>query len=1111
MRPAIICWTRIPSAMLVASLLVAPLIFTGTAAAGVDARMFRYADVSATQIAFVYAGDIWVVDKAGGVANRLSSPAGEEQFPRFSPDGSRIAFSANYDGNVDVYVVPATGGTPHRVTHHPGDDRLLDWTPDGERLLFASNRSHGLYLGQFFSVAPGGGLPEKLPVPYGEFGALTPDGRRIAFTTKAREFRTWKRYRGGLAPEIWLLDLESLESRNLSDSDANDMQPMWHGETLYFLSDRGPRQRANLWALDPAGGAPRQVTHFTDDDITFPAIGPAEIVFQAAGRLYLLDLSTEEQRQVEVQVVTDRATLMPRKKNVSQEISEATVSPSGARVVFEARGELFSVPATEGVVLPIAHSSASAERYPAWSPDGAQLAYWSDATGEYELTVADPRNGKGPKPLTRLGPGFRYRLFWSPDSKRIAFIDHAQTIQVLEVETREITRIDNGLQWLHPDLTGFELGWSPDSRWIAYHRHLETGTTAIFLFDVETGKRHQVTSGYYSDGGPVFDPDGKYLFYRSNRDLQPVYSDLDATWVYPNTARLVAVPLRGDVPSPLAPRNDDEATGEQDEPSDEGGGDNNGKKAKKDAGDDDDGEDDEPPPAPVEIDLEGFESRVVLLPPGSGNYGSLRSVSGKLVYRRAPRSGSSDETAPIVYYDLEEREEKTVLPDSRGYEVTADGQKLLVAHEGGWAVVDLEPDAKIDKPVPTGELTAMVDPRQEWRQMFDDIWRVYRDNFYDEAMHGLDWDGLRRHYRALLEDAVTRRDVTFVMGELIGEINASHTYVGGGDVEQAPRRPVGLLGIDWALDDGTFRVERIIHGADWDNESRSPLAEPGVDVEEGDYILAVNGVPLDTDAEPWAALAGLAGQAVLLTVNDEPSLENARSVLVETLSSDRRLRQLDWIESNRRRVAEATGGRVGYVYVPNTGVFGQTELVRQYTSQAVMDGLIVDERWNGGGQLPDRFVELMTRQRVMHVYFRHAATTHWPSGAHFGPKVMLINGWAGSGGDAFPFFFREMGAGPLIGERTWGGLIGPAFGHRLVDGGVFTAPPGRLYGPDGEWFAEGHGVEPDIAVIDDPGELARGRDPQLQAAVAEVLRLLESGAPEIPERPEFESRVPAGR
>lgn len=1081
-------------------LLIAALLPVATSGqAQVDARMFRYPDVSQSHIAFVFAGDIWVVEKEGGLAMRLSSPRGEELFPRFSPDGSRIAFSANYDGNTDVYVVPALGGEPTRVTYHPGTDRLVDWSPDG-RLLFASARRSGVTrFSQLYLIPAAGGMPEQTPVPYGEFAALSPDGRRLAFTTKARGFRTWKRYRGGLAPDIWLFDLETLDATNITEHEANDELPMWYEGTIYFLSDRGPERRYNIWAYEIEGADLRQVTHFTDFDISWPAIGPADIVFQAGGRLYLLDLSSEEQREVKVNVVTDLASLRPRRQSVGDNIQSAHISPSGARAVFQARGEIFTVPAEHGVVRRLGDGSASAERYPAWSPDGKSIAYWSDASGEYELLLK-PADGKGEgRTLTSLGAGYRYRPFWSLDSKKIAFIDHTQTIKVLDVESGQLTEVDRGLYWLHSTLQGFEVSWSSDSRWLAYSRDLETGNAAIFLFDVDSGERYQVTSGYYSDHEPAFDPEGKYLYYFSDRDLAPIYSDLDATWIYPNTTRLVAVPLRKDVASPLAPRSDEESAADRDE--------------ERSASDREAGEEDtsDTKGGGVDIDIDDFELRAVLLPAARGNYSTLRAASGKLIYRRQPRTGSADENAAIVYWDLKERKEETILDDAGAYELSADGKKILTVQRRRWAIIDVKPNQKIDETLATGKLEMAIEPSAEWNQLFTEVWRTYRDYFYDPNLHGLDWHELRRHYGSLLQDAVTRWDVNFIIGELIGEVNASHTYVFGGDTETPSRRQVGLLGIDWALENGAFRVDRIVRGAAWDAESRSPLLESGVGVTEDDYILAVNGVPLDTARSPHAAFEGLAGETVALTVNDRPTLEGARQVLVETLPSESRLRNLEWIEGNRRRVAEATDGRVGYIYVINTGTSGQTELVRQFNSQMTKDGLIIDERFNGGGQLPDRFIEKMDRQMVSILFFRHARNRTWPPVTHYGPKAMLINGWAGSGGDAFPWFFREMEVGPLIGERTWGGLIGPASGHQLIDGGFFTAPPGRLYTTRGEWFAEGHGVEPDIPVVDDPGEMAKGHDPQLEAAIAEVMRLIEENPPRVPEPPPFERRVPERR
>ncbi len=560
--------------LLISSLVLVLVLSAGVAFAGVDARMLRFPDVSDSAIAFVYAGDIWVVDKQGGVARRLSSPAGEETFPRFSPDGSAIAFSGNYDGNTDVYVVPAGGGEAVRITHHPEDDRFLDWTPDGGELLFASSMTSGTRrFSQLWRVPATGGMPQRLPVPYGEFGAISADGRTLAYQPASRDFRTWKRYRGGLAPDIWLFDLEQQTAKNITDNVANDSQPMWHGGTLYFLSDRGAGMRSNIWALEIASGATRQVTSFEDFDVRFPAIGPDEIVFEAGGALYLLDLASEQVREVAIEVVTDAATLRPRTVEVADLLSTGDISPSGKRAVFEARGELFTVPAEHGPVRNITGSSAARERFPAWSPDGGEIAYWSDESGEWQLYVR-PADGAGEaRKLTDFGPGYRFQPHWSPDGEKIAFIDNEQVIRLIDVESGALTRVDT-LLWnsSFPALDGFTMSWSADSRWLAYDKALQSRMSALFLFDSEAKKLHQVTTGFYDTLGPVFDVGGDYLFCLVNREFSPSYSDFDGTWIYANATRLAAIPLREDVASPLAPRSDDEEAEDEDEEGDDDDG-----------------------------------------------------------------------------------------------------------------------------------------------------------------------------------------------------------------------------------------------------------------------------------------------------------------------------------------------------------------------------------------------------------------------------------------------------------------------------------------------------------------------------------------------------------
>ena len=1103
-------------------LLAAPTL----AHAQIDARMLRQPAVSKTQIAFVYAGDIWTVPRTGGTAVRLSSPRGEESFPRFSPDGTRIAYSADYDGNIDVHVVPSAGGLALRLTHHPMPDRVIGWSVDGRRVLFASSRESGRQrFNQFFTVGMDGGLPDKLPVPYGEFGTFSPDGGQFVYMPMSQDFRNWKRYRGGWSPDLWLFDLKTFASKNLTSNAANDAQPMWHGKTLYFLSDRGASQRNNIWAYDMAGGRTRQITQFDDFDVTFPSIGPDAIVFQAGGRLYLLDLTSEKWTEVPVKVVTDEMTLRPRTVKVDSLIGDAWPSPTGKRAVFNARGDAITVPAEHGAVVNVTRSSGVAERYPRWSPDGKTLAYWSDRSGEYELTLR-PAEGTGPeRKVTSIGKGFRYPPQWSPDSKKLAFIDQSMTIHLFDSDGGKVTRIDQSPIWMgHGELESFRLQWSPDSRWIAYARpDGDTANNAIFIYDTKAGKLTQATSGYLNDRMPVFDPDGKYLFYGSDRTFNPVYGSFDNSWTYANPTRLVALPLRKDVVSPLVPRNDAESAvldTPADKPGDKPGekpADKPGEKPgeKPQAAEEKKSEDkkDEPPAKPpvVTIDFDGLEGRAVELPPAPGNYADVQAVKGKLLYRRLPRTGSAGpgEKSPIVYFDFAEREEKTVLDSADGFEATFDGKKLLVASAGKFAMVEIKPAQKFEKPMATADMEAPVDPRAEWRQIFMDTYRFERDFFYDPNMHGVDWDGLKARYSKLLDDAVTRWDVDFVIGEFIGELNASHTYKGGGDIENVPARTVGMLGIDWELKDGAYRVKKIIRGGPWDSSVRSPLDEPGVNIKEGDYILAVNGVPIDPKADPWAGFQGLGDKTVVLTVSGAASGTNPRQAVVKTLSDDTELRFRAWIEERRQIVDKATKGKVGYIYVQSTGVPAQNELVRQFMAQWKKDGLIIDERWNSGGQIPDRFIELLHRPILAYWAVRDGQSWQWPPVAHRGAQVMLINGWSGSGGDAFPTYFRQAGLGPLIGTRTWGGLIGISGAPLLVDGGNVTVPTFRMYDPKGQWFAEGHGVEPDIAVEEDPAQLAKGTDPQLTRAIKEVMDQI-AKLPPPPARPAYEKRIPGG-
>lgn len=1061
------------------------------ALAQISAKLIRSADVSATQIAFVYGGDIWVMPKSGGTAMQVTHSPGEESWPRFSPDGSEIAFTASYGGNEDVYVMPSTGGVPTRVTYQSHSDRMVEWHPDGDRVLFASARESGRQsFRQLYLVPKTGGLPEKLAVPYAELASYSDDGGRLAYITKITESYPFKRYRGGLASDIVVFDLERNTAENITVNPANDGKPAWVGDRIYFVSDQGPNMRLNLWAHDVSTGTATQVTDFEDFDISFMSAGPQDVVFEAGGALQLMDVATQSYHEVPVRVVSDLSVEMPRSVDVSGGIGNMTASPGGKRVVFQARGELFNVPVSDGYVVNLTRSSGAFDRDPAWSPDGAHVAYWSDRSGEYEIWLQASDGTGEPRQLTRRGRGYGYRLYWSPDSRRIAFIDETNDIGVVDVDSGEVTVAGNYVFNVgHGGRQGYPIAWSPDSRWIAFTQGADNTHSVVMLYDVESGARHQVTSGFYDDSDPVFSTDGEHLFYLTNRDMSAAYSSLgDGTWVYPNATQIASASLTRGAPSLLEPRNDEVADSDE-------------TPARPDSAE-----------VVVEVEPEGIESRLVLLPPDAGNIANLMAFDGKVVYRRLANTGSGGGPASLVLYDIESREEETVMANVSAVVATADGSGLLVRSGARYGVVEPARGQSIEDEIPTDGLVMDLVPREEWRQIFTDTWRRHRDFFYDPNMHRIDWEGLREQYGALLDDARTRWDVSYLQSQLVSELSAGHTYTNGGDVERVTPVVTGFLGIDWAQDAKGYRVERIVRPAEWDTEVRSPFDRPGIDVQEGDYVLSVNGAPLDPDEDPYAAFEGLSGRTISLRISRSGDATDARQVVVQALTQGQevQLRYLEWIENNRRMVDELSDGALGYVYMSNTGDRGQLELVRMFYGQLDKQGFVIDERFNGGGQLADRFLELMQRPVVYNLHWRHGRDQTQPAKTNTGPMGMLINGWAGSGGDGLPWAFQELEAGPIVGERTLGILVGPATGHQLIDGGGITVPGARLYDNDGHWFWEGEGVSPDIEVWDDPNLLVQGRDPQIERVVEEVMRLVRESPPVMTPAPPLEDRSARG-
>ncbi len=1052
------------------------------AATAAPTQLLRFPDVCSNQVAFVYAGDIHLVGRAGGAARRLTSHAGLELFPKFSPDCRWIAFSAEYSGTRQVWVIPADGSAqPRQLTWYSDvgpmpprggfDYRVLDWTPDGTRILVRMNRDpFDERAGRPYYVPFKGGMEQPLPVPETGGGMLSPDGTKYVYTPIDREFRTWKRTRGGRAQDVWVYDLLANDSKRLTDHRATDNQPTWIGDSIYFTSDR--EYTLNLWKVSPEGGEATQVTHFTDYDVLWPSAGADAIVFEQAGQLWLFNPADNATTKLAIEVSGDRPQALASIKNVANQIESFDLSPKGERALLAARGELFTVPAKNGEIRNISHTPGEREISASFSPDGRLVVYLSDASGEYEIYVRASDGSDEPRRLSTDGDIWRFAPKFSADGKRIAYSDKKNRLRVIDVASARTSEVDTAT--VGNEITDYV--WSPDGMHLVYVKTDAAGLERLWHYGVG-GKARQLTNGDFDADTPAFDPKGRYLYFTSNRDHNLSFSSYEFNYLYTNSTRLYAATLSADE-TPLNRLKSDEINGDDASEESEGSDDKKDKDPPK-------------PDGRVRFDVEGFENRVTVLGVGPGNYAGLTGSSKGLFYVAFTGAPNG---ADLKFFNVEDAKEVTILKGINGYVLSANGEKVLFrTGPDKLGIADAIADQDASKVLDLKRLELRIDPPVEWAQMLRDGWRIWRDWFYDEGMHGNDWPAIHAKYAALLGHVAHRADLDHLFSEMAGELNAGHIYVERGDEPAVERKAGGFLGAEFAADEsGYFRITKIFPGQNWSDIFRSPLTEAGVDAKVGDYVIAVDGVPATSVQNFYQLLENKAGRLIRLKLNSRPSAKGARTVDVKAQGSERWLRYLDRVQERRAMVDRLSGGRIGYIHLPNTHVDGNRELFKQFPSQITKDALIIDDRYNGGGFIPDRMIEILARKPLNYWKRRGLAPQAQPFLSHRGPKAMLINGLSSSGGDALPFYFRELKLGKLIGTRTWGGLIGLSGNPTLADGGGTSASTFRFMSADGKWAVENEGVVPDIEVIDSPHLLSQGRDPSIERAVAELLAELEA-------------------